>query len=341
MFIIASTGVNYTEERTRKLILSGTDILRINICRRSMEKNRQLIKSTNEIILDLHADTKILLDMPYNRIMLGDFDTKIFSVRENQEFICKSAPYTFDCNEFIPIQIEKLGEKVNLNQIIIIGNGETALLVTEVIDSETIKIKILNNGLIRYMRVVNINDKSTLKNIIIKFEEAIKAVSDLEFYYLSIPYIEKNINEKIKEIITKFKKEQKVKTIVKIENTNGINDIQTILSDPFYDMTMFCRGDIGIEIPYEQVGILQKKITNCCKQYRKPLIISASILESTTETFIPSHADISDLTNIILDGVSGIQFSVETGIYGRPAYTISAAKKIITSVQKYIQEKNK
>ncbi len=337
MLIVASTGITYAEERTRKLVLSGTDILRINICRRPMEKNRQLIKNTDDVIADLHGNTKILLDMPYNKIMLGDFDIKIFSVKENQEFTCKSATYTPNCNEFIPIQIEKLGEKVNTNQTIMIGDGEIALLVTEIIDAETIKIKVLNSGTIRYMRTVNILDEKTLKNMTTKFEEAAAAIFDLEFHYLSIPYIERDTNEKIKQIFLKLKTEQKIKIAIKIENRNGLDDIQTILSDPFYDIVMFSRGDIGINLPYEKVGIIQKKITNLCTQSKKPLIIATSILESTTETFIPSHADISDLTNMLLDGVSGIQFSVETGIYSRPAYTISVAKKIIAEAEKYKQ----
>ena len=337
MFIIASTGMTHAEQRTRKLILSGTDILRINICRRSMEKNKQLINNTDDVIDELHANTKILLDMPYNKIILGDFDIKIFSTKENHELICKSASYTPDCNEFIPIQIEKLGKKVKLNQTIMIGDGEIALLVIEIIDDETIKTRVLNSGSIRYMRTINIVDTTILENIITKFEDASTAIYGLEFHYLSIPYIEKKINEEIKKIFTKLKNEQKIKIIIKIENTNGLNDIQTILSDPFYDIIMFHRGDMGVTLPYEKVGILQKKITDYCRTLKKPLIIATNVLESTVKTFIPSHADISDLTNMFLDGVDGIQFSIETGIYSRPAYTISVAKKIISEAKKYKQ----
>lgn len=341
MFIIACTGITYTEERTRKLILAGADVLRVNLCRYSTEKSIRLLQHISDIISSLNANVKILVDLPYNKIMLGDFDTKSFSVKEGEEFICKTASYSQDCKDFIPIQIEKLGTKTQINQTIIIGDGEIAAQVIEIINDETIKIKMLNNGNIRYLRTVNINDDSILKDIEKKIFNTLKTVADLDFDYISIPYVEKNINQKIKNIMPQKLGNKKRKIILRIENNNGLNDLSEILSDNFYDIIMFSRGDIGLHAPYEQVGLLQKKITSECKKIKKPIIIASNILESTLQNFIPSHSDISDLTNMVMDKIDGIQFGVETGIFGRPANTISAAKKIITATERFMAASKK
>lgn len=341
MFIISSTGTQFTDERTRKMILAGTDIIRINIARRTMEENRRLIKETQEVINDLHSDTKILIDMPYNKIMLGDFDIKIFAVRENEEFICKSATYTQDCNQFIPIQIQKLGERVRLNQIIIIGDGEVAMQVIEIVDAETIKIKILNNGVLRYMRNINIafehNDEMCEK-----YHKTLEALADLEFHYFSVPYINQNFNDLLKKRINDIiaNKGLYIKTIIKIEDMAGVSATPLIFSDPFYKMVVLNRGEIGVNLPYEQMGIIQKEIVTQAHQYKKSIIIGTNILESTVKSYIPARADILDLTNMVMDGVNGIQFSIETGVFARPAYTISTARKIINEIEKHIRNTN-
>lgn len=338
MLLIASAGLHTNMDKVTKMILAGIDILRYNFSRRSIDENRNFIDKAREIADGLNAKIKILVDMPINKIRLGDFDIKTFAVREGEEFICKSASYSPDCNEFIPIHTTKVGEKVNLNQTITIGDGEIALQVIEIINAETLKIKILNNGIINYMKAFNTNYKPEEEKYIEEYETILERMPEIEPDYIAISYINEIINEKIKKndcFTATSKKNPRV--IIKIDNQAGVLAIKTIMEDPFYDMIMIDRGELGVNIPYERSGIVQKEIISLAKKNKKRIIVSSQILESTINHYTPIRSEILDITNMVLDGVDGIMFCKETGINSRPAYTLSVARKIIAEAEKYMQ----
>ncbi|MFA7653915.1 MAG: pyruvate kinase [Candidatus Magasanikbacteria bacterium] len=341
MIIIATIGQHTTEDKIRKIILTGADIVRFNLSRHSLEENISFINLAQKIIWDLNAKTKIMLDMPINKIRLGDFNIKFFAVRENEEFICKTGSYTDDCNQFIPIQTTKLGEKVHLNQMITIGDGEIAVQVTEIIDSETIKIKILNNGIIQYHRTFNIKYQIPDDIIIDSYRDILTKINASDTNYrpefFAISYINKQANEIIKSWPDIKGEGSERKIIVKIENESAVDDLEQIFQDDFYDMIMLDRGELGVNLPFQKLGLLQKKMSTISKKYNKPLIISTQILESTINNCTPNRSDILDLTNLVLDDVFGIMLCKETGFNSRPAYSISVAKKIIAEVEKYKQ----
>lgn len=336
MLIIATVGLHDIERKTRKLILTGADILRFNFSRREPQENIEFVKTAKQIGDELHSDVKILVDMPVKKIRLGDFDIKTFAVRENEEFTCKSAPYSPDCNDFIPVDTKKLGERVNLNQIITIGDGEIAIQVTEIIDSETIKIRVLNNGIFQYMRTFNIKTINETDSFIEDYVEIINKLKNVNIQYIAISYVDKNTNEKIKQLPYLGKERpEKLKVIAKIEDLESIKDAELIFQDNFYNMVLMDRGEVGVNIPFEKLAIAQKKLTNLSKKYKKPLIISSQILESTINNFIPNRSEILGITNMVLDNIQGIMFCKETGFQTRPAYTISVARKIIEEAKKH------
>lgn len=339
MLIIATIGKHQTEQKTRKLILTGADILRFNFSRRTPEQNIEYVKIAKQVVTELHSDAKIMVDFPINKIRLGDFDAKNFSIREGEELTCKSASYSPDCNIFIPIDTGKIGEKVKENQIITVGDGEIALQVTDIIDSETIKVTAMNNGLLFYMRSLNIGETKKDEEIIEQYRKICENISEINPDYISYSYINKETNEKIKQL--SCGKDKGIKVAIKIENKTAIDDIEEILQDPFYNMVIIDRGELGVNIPFEKLGIIQKHIVRLAKKYNKPVVVSTQILESTMNRFIPSRAEILGITNLVADGIKGMIFCRETGYYNtRPAYTVSVAKKIIAEAEKYIKNGN-
>ena len=340
MFIIAGIGLNsFSEDKLRKIILTGADMLRYNFSYSSIEENINHIKHGKEIIEELHADVRIIADLPLKKIRLGDFDIKIFAVREKEEFLCKSANYSTDCNQFIPIQTASLGEKVRLNQIIPIGDGEVAVQVAEIIDRETIRIRVLNNGTIQYMKAFNTGHYTDEIKLLKKYLEIIERVAIIGIDYFAVSYIDKDIEkETIEEIIPKCGNK---KIIIKIENQNGIDNIENICQNPAYHMVLMDRGELGVNIPYEKIGLVQDAIIKTCSKFKKPLIISTQILESTINNYIPYKSEIVGITNLVLQGVSGIMLCQETTMGMRPAYSIHVAKKIINETlanKKYYEQ---
>lgn len=341
MLIIASIGQNsFSKEALKKIILTGADALRYNFAYWTPEKILEWVKIAQETIDELHADVKILVDMPINKARLGDFDIKVFAVRENEKFIFKSAPYTPDCNEFIPVHTAKLGEQVRPNQTITIGDGEVSIQVINIIDSDNIEAVFLNNGVIRHRKTFNILARLNETAFVESYKNILEIIRDLRVGYIAMSYVNPSVAEKIKQLNLLAGRKAYSKIILKIESPSDLDHLEAICQDNFYDMIMLDRGEISVNMPYEKMGITQIETLKTCKKYNRPFLISTQILESTINNFIPYRSEIMGLTNFFLQGGVGIMLGQETTSGSRLAYPISVAKKIINEVEKYKAQNN-
>jgi pyruvate kinase len=342
MLIVASVGLNVTENHLTKMILAGADVLRFNLSHHSIEKNSQFIRTAEQIIYNLNSSVQQMIDFPLNKIRLGYFDSQIFSVQENQEITLRSASFSPDCNDFIPVNTPKIGEKVKINEIITIGDGEISIQVTEISSSDIIKARVFNNGTIRNTKTLNINapgySNEEMKDI---YRKTLNEVLHFEPNYIALTYDGGEFTKFIKEELLPTKPRQ-IKIVAKIEKEIPLEKLQQLCLDPHFDIVLVDRGELGVNMPFERIGLYQKQIVSLAKKTNKLIWISTQILMSTITNFIPNKAEITDLTNIVLEGANGIVFGYETGSGKRPAYTISTAKKIIKEVESFKarQQKN-
>jgi len=340
MFIIAGIGLNsFSEDKTRKIILTGADVLRYNFSYRESEENIDHIKTAIKMIEELHSDTKILIDMPIPKIRLGDFDTKSFGVREGEKFYFKSASFTSDCNEFIPVQTQDLGKKTKLHQNITIGDGEISIHVTDIIDKDTIEGTVLNNGVIRYNKSFNIENGFDREKFLNNYSKIFDAISNIRTHYIALSYINEEVNIAIKNFPfwQDSSNRGKIKKILKIENKSALDDIDKIIKDDFYDYILIDRGELGVNMPFELLGLIQKKLIKLAQTNKRGVIVSTQILESTINNYVPYRSEITELTNLVMAKVDAIMLCQETAVGARPSYSISVAKKIINEVEKYIK----
>lgn len=323
---------SFQGSKLKKIILSGADILRYNFAYRIIEDNIEYVQTAQKIIDELNSSVKIMIDFPINKIRLGDFSERLFPIKENDKLTFKSATFSPDCNEFVPVEVQKLGEKVKKYQTITIGDGEIALQVLEIIDINTIKVLVLNNGIIKYLKTFNINYHLDEKTLLEHYRCIIKKIKDLNPYYFAISFISDEFSNEVKKII----KNSNVhfKTIIKIEKEISKEKAIEICNDQFYDIILIDLGELGVNMPYEKLGIFEKKLIELAKQYKKPIWISTQILDSTVNNYIPNRAEIYNLTNLVMDGVEGIVFCHETTVGQRPSYSITVAKKIINQAKK-------
>lgn len=334
MLIIASVGLNVTKDRLKKIILSGADVLRFNLSYRSLDKKIEYLKSAQETADSLNASVKTMVDFPISKIRLGNFDSQIHPVKENDELVFKSGVSSPDCGQFIPVNTPSLGKIVFEGQMISLGDGQVSIQVTEILDDETFKAKSLNSGGIHYSKSFNagarINDEEMLKNYL-GIMERIEPVSPDFIAFSYIPGIYRQLKEA--PLTKSFK--QNTRIVLKLETDIPDPELLDLCKDPFADMLLIDRGELGVNMPYEKVGVLQKKIIEMARARNKQTIVSTQILEGSMNNYIPMRSDLLDLTNLVLDGCHGIMFCNETGISPRPAYIISTAKKIIAEAEKY------
>jgi len=332
MLIFATVGLNsLTEDKINKIILAGADVIRYNFSHRLISDNIEYVELGKRVIENLNSQAKIMIDLPTNKIRLGYFEPILFSVHENQELTVRSASYSKDCNEFIPVETEQIGTKIQINQTITIGDGEVAFQILDIVDKDSIKIKILNNGYIKTMRTFNaglyFSDDQYIKYCQNILEKVLRVNPD----YLGISYI-RNLNGSLLKDLQLDKVEQKI--IIKIESELSDSEIESLYKNPLYNMVLIDLGEIGVNMPFAKMGIFYKKIMSIAKNYTKPTLAMTQLFESTISSYTPNRAEIINFTNMIEDGVKGIILGHETALGSRPAYTINVAKSIIKNVQK-------
>lgn len=336
MLIIATANIlNINKDRIVKMILAGTDILRYNLAYCNHNEIEERVKTIQEAKETIQSNIKLLFDFPLNKARFGDFENKIFAVQENEEMVLQSAPYSPDCNSFIPINTKKIGERVVPNQTITLANGRVSLQVTQIINSESVKVRVLNNGLLKARQTVNANlciDDSTMLET---YKTLLEKIATIKPDYLSISYLNKEFFNLIKELEIIKQLSQNTKFVIKIESGNTADEIRGLCQDKFIHALLIDRGEIGVNTPFERLGLYQKEIISTAKSYSKPTWVSTQVLDSTIDNYIPTRSDILDLTNIILDGATGIMLSKETSASQRPAYAITVAKRIINEIKKY------
>lgn len=335
MFIIATVGTHGVDkERIKKMILAGADILRYNLSYYPLISSTNHLSTIHQAKEELNSNAKLLIDFPSNKIRLGDFDNHVFGVQENQELVMQSATYSSDCEEFLPVSTTNLGEQVHINQIICIANGRVSVQVSDILNKDAIKVKILNNGTIKARQTFNNGTYSDNTKMLSTYKNTVNTVIAHNPNYVAIPYIDEEFNTALKNQTEFQSLTRNSRVIIKIEKEITVAELDTVCNDDSYSMILIDRGELGVNMPFEKSGLYQKKIMAAAKKYSKPAIISTQILDSVSENFIPSRAEILDITNSVLDGAAGILLSKETSVSRRPIYAITTAKKIIDAVSR-------
>lgn len=327
------------ENHIKKIVLAGADVFRINFSYSTIDENVRYIEIIQQAIDELNSSAKILIDFPVNKVRLGDFELKLFPVNENDKITLKSGAFTFDCFDYIPVQLPNLGTKVSVGQSITIGDGEVSIQVSEIIDENTVKATVQNKGIIQYVKTFNVSQIVDEEKILKNTKEIIEKIRHLDTRYFAISYYDPSIFEKMCKMIREEKRKKKI--VLKIEEIISIDKLKLIFETGDFDLIMIDRGELGVNAPYYKVGTYQKQITALAKEYKKPVIISTQVIESTMSNYIPNRAEILDITNMVIDDVAGILLCRETAINQRAAYTIAATKKIIAETEKFLAEHKK
>jgi pyruvate kinase len=332
MFIIASVGTdNFSEDKIRKIILAGADALRYSFSYGPIEDTIERIKSGMRVIDELNSSTKIIVNLPSNQLRLASPDSPR-TVVENEEIILSSATHLPLQDDRIYVHTSELGNLVYINQITTIDHGKIALQVTEIINNDNIRVRALNEGLLQKSLSIHISQHTKATEYLERIKEILLQLEELAPEYVAIPYINPVVNEEIKKLSDLS---WRPKIIARIESRSAIENLELICQDNFYELVLLNRGKLGLDMPFERLGIFQKEATKIIKHCKKQVIISSQILEGTIHNYIPLRSDILDLTNIVLDGADGIMLCNETALGTRPAYTLSVARKIILEAEKY------
>ena len=330
--IVCTLGpASQSEDVLRELILNGLNVCRFNFSHGSHEEHKGRIDMVKKVREELNKPIAILLDTKGPEIRTGNFADPEVLLEEGSEFTI-TMDEVVGTKEICTVSYKGLADDVKEGDSILIDDGLVGLRVKSV-ENGNIKCIVENSGIVKNHKGVNVPGvKINLPAI------TPKDVSDIEFGIregidmIAASFVRKASDVlAIREILEKNNAGD-VLILSKIENQEGVENIDEILQ--VSDGIMVARGDLGVEIPTEEIPIVQKMIIKKCNELAKPVITATQMLDSMIRNPRPTRAEVTDVANAIYDGTDAIMLSGETAAGKYPVEAV----KVMASIAKRIEQ---
>jgi pyruvate kinase len=305
--IVATIGpASSSPELIRKLIRAGMNIARINFSHGDHEAHTRTIQNLREVAAAEGKVLGILGDLQGPKLRLGHVKAGGLQLDLGDEVVL--TPHRGQ-PAMIHLPHPDLIEAAQPGARLVIGDGEVELTVTEKV-ADTLRCTVTVAGLLESRKGVNAPGVPlTISSISEKDEEDLKLICDLELDFVALSFVRtaEDIHE-LRRLMHKH--DANIPIIAKIEKSEAIEHLVEIRDAA--DGMMVARGDLGIDMPPQEVPLLQKRIIHCCNEAGKPVITATQMLQSMVEHPRPTRAEASDVANAILDGTDAVMLSGET-----------------------------
>ena len=316
-----------SEEREilKEMMLGGMNAARLNFSHGTREEHKikmDLIKSLRD---ELGLHISIVLDTKGIEIRTGKFGEKSVQLFEGQNFTL-TTDHVIGNNEICSVSYKGLPEDVKRGDQLLVDDGLIGLTVEQV-QGNNIICTVNNSGEIKDYK--SINAPGAKLNLPLITEED---KSDIEFGieqdidFIAASFVRKSADVEEIKLFLEDRGASHIKIISKIENAEGVENIKDIIA--VSDGIMIARGDLGVEIPAEQVPLIQKEIIKLCNMEGKPVITATQMLDSMIRNPRPTRAEVTDVANAIFDGTDAIMLSGETAIGKYPVETVKQMVRI-------------
>ena len=312
------------EDILREIIKSGMNVARFNFSHGDHEEHGRKLERVRRISRELHLPVAVLLDTRGPEIRLCDFENGKVELVEGQKFTLTTEDI-LGTSERATITYKNLVNDVKPGNSILIDDGLIGLRVEEVTDKDIV-CTVLNGGPVSNHKGVNVpGAKLTMPFIDKKDHEDIVYACEMGFDFIAASFVRcKEDVLEIREILKQYN--SKIQIIAKIESVQGIENLSEILE--VSDGIMVARGDMGVEVPMEEVPIIQKKIIKMAVHAGKHVITATQMLDSMMKHPRPTRAEATDVANAIYDGTTGIMLSGETANGDYPLEALQTMARI-------------
>jgi len=331
--IVATIGpATQSEEIITDLIKAGVTTFRLNFSHGDHKDHQERIKTIRKVSEKLDLDIGILQDLQGPKIRLGRFKDGPVKVKKGDKFSLTSNEV--ECTKSIAnVTYNKLAQEVTSGKRILLDDGKIEMIVENVdIGNNLLECKVTVGGVLSNNKGVNFPDVQLSVKALTD-----KDIEDLEFGltagvdWIALSFVRNpsDINE-IKNLINK--NGHSIPVVAKIEKFEAIDQIDSIL--PLCDGVMVARGDLGVEMPAEEVPLLQKELIRKANTLGIPIITATQMLDSMASNPRPTRAEVSDVANAILDGTDAVMLSNETAVGDYPVEAVETMATIARRIER-------
>jgi pyruvate kinase len=329
--IVCTIGpASRSEAVLERLMLQGMNVARLNFAHGTLQGHREDIRRIRAVASRLQRHCMIMVDLPGPKIRIGKLLDEPLLLEKGNEVIL-TVKDLVDTPNHIPVEYKRLPESVNPGSLIFINDGFIQLQVEKVSGEEVFCRTIIGGPLLSH-KGLNLPGIKIL----------VDAVSDTDLEFVAFALQEGvdafgvSFAEEADDILKvkgfAQKRGQSVHVVAKIERAEAINNFDSILSAA--DAIMIARGDLGVQIPLQDVPGVQKKLIHKANLLDRPVITATQMLLSMTENIRPTRAEVSDVANAILDGTDAVMLSEETAIGRYPVEAVEMITQIATSAER-------
>jgi pyruvate kinase len=329
--IVATVGPACdTYEGLLALVRAGVNVFRLNFSHGSHEDKLGIIENIRKINSTQPYNISILGDLQGPKLRVGEIENNALPVKEGDilTFVNEKCVGTM---EKIYVSYPNLAGDVKVGNKIMIDDGKIEVQVKEVTKEGHVRVAVTMGGVISSKKGINLPDTKISLPALTE-----KDLADLEFIIeQKLDWVALSFVRSVKDIvIIKSKlaeKRSKTKVIAKIEKPEAVTNIREIILES--DGIMIARGDLGVEMPVEQVPLIQKQIIRKCLHRAKPVIVATQMMESMIDRIKPNRSETTDVANAVLEGADAVMLSGETATGMHPALVVETMRKIIHEVE--------
>lgn len=317
----------------RELMLEGMNTARINFSHGTYEEHAKRIQMVKELRQELGLPIPLLLDTKGPEIRTGDFEGGKVELKQGQKFTL-TPKEVLGTAEKTQITYGGLYKDVEKGTRILIDDGLIEMEVAAIKDRDVI-CEVLNGGIVSNHKSINVPDVNlTMDYMSQKDIDDIKFGIEQDVDYIAASFVRSAFDVlEIKRILEQNGGDD-IQIIAKIENRQGVENIKHIIK--VCNGIMIARGDMGVEIPFEELPAIQKTLIETCYRAGKRVITATQMLESMTHNPRPTRAETSDVANAVYDGTSAVMLSGETAVGKYPVRALKTMSQICTKAEEDI-----
>ncbi len=330
--IVCTLGPASMEEPIlRKMVAAGMDVARLNFSHGTYDEKRKTFNILRK--LGKEHDIGIMCDIQGPKIRLGKM-VKAYELQAGDQIEITTEEIDGD-NKKVSISYKTLAQDLKVGDAIFINDGIVRLKVIKVLDKSVV-CKTIAGGTISEHKGVNMPSGNLQVEIpTAKDKEDLRVIAELKPDYIAASFVAKAADvEAVRRVLRNYG-EKDAKIVSKIERPLSLTNFDEILR--VSDAIMVARGDLGVEIPPQEVPVAQKEMIRKCNKEGRPVIVATQMLESMVSQARPTRAEANDVFNAVVDGADAVMLSAETSIGKYPLEAITIMNEIATRAEKFLK----
>ncbi|MDC8005244.1 pyruvate kinase [Aureisphaera galaxeae] len=330
--IVATLGPATSQKKVIKdMILAGVNVFRVNFSHAKYEDVKARIKMIRGLGDELGTSTAILADLQGPKLRVGVMKEEVVVQPGDEIDFCTGDEFE-GTSKKVYMNYDNFPKDVKPKERVLLDDGKLIFEVLSTNKKDTVRAKVIQGGPLRSKKGVNLpNTNISLPALTMKDkEDAIFAVSQ-EVDWIALSFVRHAEDLQELQALIEAHSEYKIPIIAKIEKPEAVKNIDKIIA--YCDGLMVARGDLGVEVPAEEVPLIQKELVLTAKKARIPVIIATQMMETMISSLTPTRAEVNDVANSVMDGADAVMLSGETSVGKYPVEVIKTMANICKQVE--------